>query len=127
MRRAVYAWRLLREFGSYAVVNRAYWVIPLIVLFLGVAGFDRRCPDYCSLHAICAFLSYSWGVDDRRNPVEPQHLCTDVSPGPTAASSASDGWSAELTSSAVGFEPVLAEVATQKLNDHVDPFCSKRP
>ena len=39
MRRAVYAWRLLREFGSYAVVNRAYWVIPLIVLFLGVAGF----------------------------------------------------------------------------------------
>ena len=39
MRRAVYAWRLLTEFGRYAVVNRAYWVIPMIVLLLGVAGF----------------------------------------------------------------------------------------
>ncbi len=39
MRRAVYAWRLLSEFSRYAVVNRAYWVIPLIVMFLGVAGF----------------------------------------------------------------------------------------
>lgn len=38
MRRAVYGWRLLREFGSYAVVNKAYWVIPMIVLLLGVAG-----------------------------------------------------------------------------------------
>lgn len=39
MRRAVYTWRLLTEFGRYAVVNRAYWVMGLIILLLGVAGF----------------------------------------------------------------------------------------
>jgi hypothetical protein len=39
MRRAVYTWRLLREFGRYGVVNRAYWIIPLIILLLGVVGF----------------------------------------------------------------------------------------
>jgi len=39
MRRTVHTWRLLREFSSYAVVNRAYWVLPLIVFLLGIAAF----------------------------------------------------------------------------------------
>jgi hypothetical protein len=39
MRRAVHTWRLLREFGSYAVINRAYWVLPFILLLLGIAAF----------------------------------------------------------------------------------------
>ena len=38
MRRAVYTWRLLKEFGSYAVINRAYWVLPFILLLLGIAA-----------------------------------------------------------------------------------------
>lgn len=38
MRRAVYTWRLVREFGSYAIINRAYWVVPLILLLLGIAA-----------------------------------------------------------------------------------------
>ncbi|WP_156431510.1 DUF5989 family protein [Mycobacterium sp. GA-1199] len=29
---------MLTEFSRYAVVNRAYWVIPMIILLLGVAG-----------------------------------------------------------------------------------------
>jgi len=39
MRRAVHTWRLLREFGSYAVINRAYWVVPLVILLLTIAAF----------------------------------------------------------------------------------------
>lgn len=39
MRRAVHTWKLLREFGSYAVINNAYWVLPLILLLLGIAAF----------------------------------------------------------------------------------------
>ena len=38
MRRVVHTWRLLKEFGSYAVINRAYWVLPFVVLLLGIAA-----------------------------------------------------------------------------------------
>ena len=40
MRRIVHTWRLLSEFGSYAVINRAYWVLPLIMFLLLVAAFS---------------------------------------------------------------------------------------
>ncbi|MCH9729777.1 MAG: hypothetical protein K0U84_08910 [Actinomycetia bacterium] len=39
MRRIIHTWRLLAEFSSYSVVNRAYWVLPLIVVLLGIAAF----------------------------------------------------------------------------------------
>ncbi|WP_156670676.1 hypothetical protein [Mycobacterium sp. E136] len=39
MRRTVHTWRLLAEFSRYAVVNKAYWVIPMILLLLGAAAF----------------------------------------------------------------------------------------
>jgi hypothetical protein len=38
MRRALHTWRLIREFGAYAVLNRAYWVLPFILLLLGIAA-----------------------------------------------------------------------------------------
>lgn len=36
MRRAIHTWRLLREFGSCAVINRVFWVLPLALLFLAI-------------------------------------------------------------------------------------------
>ncbi len=39
MRRAIHTWRLLREFGSYSVVNRAYWVLPFVLLLLAITVF----------------------------------------------------------------------------------------
>ena len=38
MRRVGYSLRLLRQFVQFAHYNRAYWIVPLI-LVLGLAGF----------------------------------------------------------------------------------------
>ena len=34
MRRIRHFIRLLRDIGGYAVVNRAYWIVPLVVILL---------------------------------------------------------------------------------------------
>lgn len=39
MRRAVHAWRLLQEFARYSVVNRAFWVVPFIMVLMTIAVF----------------------------------------------------------------------------------------
>lgn len=38
MRRAVHLWKLIREFGRYSVANRAYWVVPFIMLLISIAA-----------------------------------------------------------------------------------------
>lgn len=34
MKRAKYLGRLLKEFGEFAVQNRAWWIVPLVIVLL---------------------------------------------------------------------------------------------
>lgn len=38
MRRLGYSFKLLREIWGFAAENKAYWIVPLVVL-LGIAAF----------------------------------------------------------------------------------------
>lgn len=53
MRRIRHSWKLLSEFAYYAVINKAYWVLPLILLLLFVAAFTG------AVHTVVPFTLYT--------------------------------------------------------------------